>query len=61
VVRRVDRALVPDGVPTEVRGARAVAEETRLFTQRTLTRQQSPRSIAITSRRSRFSMNWYFS
>ena len=34
VVRRVDRALVPDGVPTEVRGARAVAEETRLFTQR---------------------------
>jgi DNA-directed RNA polymerase specialized sigma24 family protein len=34
VVRRVDRDLVPDGVPTEVRGARAVAEETRLFTQR---------------------------
>ncbi len=34
VVRRVDPALVPDGVPTEVRGARAVAEETRLFTQR---------------------------
>jgi RNA polymerase sigma-70 factor (ECF subfamily) len=34
VVRRVDRALVPDDVPTEVRGARAVAEETRLFTRR---------------------------
>ena len=34
VVRRVDRALVPDDVPAEVRGARAVAEETRLFTQR---------------------------
>jgi hypothetical protein len=33
-VRRVDPAVVPDGVPTEVRGARAVAEETRLFTQR---------------------------
>lgn len=34
VVRTVDRALVPDDVPTEVRGAREVAEETRLFTQR---------------------------
>ncbi|BBZ39931.1 sigma-70 family RNA polymerase sigma factor [Mycobacterium conspicuum] len=34
VVRRVDRALVPDDVPTEVRGAKAVAEETRRFTDR---------------------------
>lgn len=34
VVRRVDPALVPDGVPTEVRGAREVAEETRLFARR---------------------------
>jgi RNA polymerase sigma-70 factor, ECF subfamily len=34
VVRRVDRALVPDDVPTELRGSREVAEETRLFTQR---------------------------
>lgn len=34
VVRRVDRALVPDDVPTEVRGARDVAEETRRFAQR---------------------------
>ncbi|ORW07754.1 sigma-70 family RNA polymerase sigma factor [Mycobacterium kyorinense] len=34
VVRRVDRVLVPDDVPTEVRGARQVAEETRRFTGR---------------------------
>jgi RNA polymerase sigma factor (sigma-70 family) len=34
VVRRVDRVLVPDDVPTEIRGARQVAEETRRFTQR---------------------------
>jgi RNA polymerase sigma factor (sigma-70 family) len=34
VVRRVDRVLVPDDVPTEVRGARQVAEETRRFTRR---------------------------
>jgi RNA polymerase sigma factor (sigma-70 family) len=34
VVRRVDRALVPGDVPTELRGAGAVAEETRQFTQR---------------------------
>ncbi|MCV7074658.1 sigma-70 family RNA polymerase sigma factor [Mycobacterium szulgai] len=34
VVRRVDRSLVPDDVPTEVRGAREVADETRRFTQR---------------------------
>lgn len=34
VVRRVDPALVPDDVPTEVRGARAVAEETRRFARR---------------------------
>ena len=34
VVRRVDRALVPDDVPTEVRGAADVAEETRRFTHR---------------------------
>jgi RNA polymerase sigma factor (sigma-70 family) len=34
VVRRVDRALVADDVPTELRGADAVAEETREFTQR---------------------------
>jgi RNA polymerase sigma factor (sigma-70 family) len=34
VVRRVDAALVSDGVPTELRGARQVAEETRRFTQR---------------------------
>lgn len=41
VVRRVDPALVPDpaaeGVPTEVRGARKVAEETRRFAQRART------------------------
>jgi RNA polymerase sigma-70 factor (ECF subfamily) len=34
VVRRVDRTLVPDDVPTEVRGATEVAEETRRFTHR---------------------------
>jgi RNA polymerase sigma-70 factor (ECF subfamily) len=34
VVRRVDRALVPDDVPTEMRGAREVAEETRRFARR---------------------------
>jgi RNA polymerase sigma factor (sigma-70 family) len=34
VVRRVDRALVPDDVPTKLRGAREVAEETRRFAQR---------------------------
>ncbi|OBA78311.1 RNA polymerase subunit sigma [Mycobacterium sp. 1164966.3] len=34
VVRRVDRVLVPESVPTELRGAREVAEETRLFAQR---------------------------
>lgn len=34
VVRRVDALLVPPGVPTEVRGARAVAEETRAFAVR---------------------------
>jgi RNA polymerase sigma-70 factor, ECF subfamily len=34
VVRRVDRALVPEGVPTELRGATEVAEETRRFTRR---------------------------
>ena len=34
VVRRVDRSLVPADVPTELRGARAVAEETRRFAQR---------------------------
>lgn len=34
VVRRVDRVLVPDDVPTELRGAREVAEETRRFAQR---------------------------
>jgi RNA polymerase sigma factor (sigma-70 family) len=33
VVRRVDRILVPDDVPTEIRGAQHVAEETRRFTQ----------------------------
>jgi len=37
VVRRVDRALVPDDVPTEVRGAREVAEETRRFARRAAT------------------------
>jgi Sigma-70, region 4 len=34
VVRRVDRALVPDDVPTELRGSTEVAEETRRFAQR---------------------------
>jgi RNA polymerase sigma-70 factor (ECF subfamily) len=34
VVRRVDRVLVPDDVPSEMRGARKVAEETRMFSQR---------------------------
>lgn len=34
VVRRVDRSLVPEDVPTELRGARAVAEETRRFAGR---------------------------
>jgi RNA polymerase sigma factor (sigma-70 family) len=34
VVRRVDRALVPDDVATELRGATEVAEETRRFTHR---------------------------
>lgn len=34
VVRRVDPALVPGDVPTELRGARPVAEETRRFAGR---------------------------
>jgi len=34
VVRRVDRELVPEDIVTEVCGARAVAEETRLFAAR---------------------------
>lgn len=34
VLRRVDPALVGAGVPTELRGAREVAEETRHFTRR---------------------------
>lgn len=34
VVRRVDRILVPDDVPTELRGAKEVAEETRRFALR---------------------------
>lgn len=34
VVRRVDRVLVPDDVPTEMRGAPQVAEETRRFALR---------------------------
>jgi RNA polymerase sigma-70 factor (ECF subfamily) len=34
VVRRVDPILVPAGVRPEVRGARTVAEETRLFAER---------------------------
>ncbi len=34
VVRTVDRALVPEDVPTQVRGAAQVAEETRRFAQR---------------------------
>ncbi|MFG2579137.1 sigma-70 family RNA polymerase sigma factor [Streptomyces malaysiensis] len=34
VVRRADRAALPEGVPTVARGARAVAEETAGFTPR---------------------------
>jgi RNA polymerase sigma-70 factor, ECF subfamily len=34
VLRTVDPTLVPDDVPTELRGAREVAEETRRFAQR---------------------------
>ncbi|MFI6986118.1 sigma-70 family RNA polymerase sigma factor [Embleya sp. NPDC050154] len=34
VVRRADRLAVPDEVATDVRGARAVAEETRVFAHR---------------------------
>lgn len=34
VMRRVDRTLVPDDVPTELRGAKQVAEETRRFAVR---------------------------
>ncbi|WP_051161427.1 sigma-70 family RNA polymerase sigma factor [Nocardia brevicatena] len=34
VVRTVDLGIVPEGVVAEVRGARAVAEETRYFTDR---------------------------
>jgi RNA polymerase sigma-70 factor (ECF subfamily) len=34
VIRTVDRALVPGDVPSEVRGAREVAEETRRFARR---------------------------
>ncbi|CDO89077.1 RNA polymerase subunit sigma [Mycobacterium triplex] len=34
VVRRVDRALVPEDVAAELRGAREVAEETRRFARR---------------------------
>lgn len=34
VVRRAEASLVPGGVANEVRGARAVAEETRLFAPR---------------------------
>ncbi|MGV0627260.1 sigma-70 family RNA polymerase sigma factor [Mycolicibacter minnesotensis] len=34
VMRRVDPMLIPAGVPTQIRGAGAVATETRLFTQR---------------------------
>jgi RNA polymerase sigma-70 factor (ECF subfamily) len=37
VVRRVDPTLVPGDVPTELRGARRVAEETRRFAQRART------------------------
>lgn len=37
VVRRVDPALVPGDVPTELRGARSVAEETRRFALRART------------------------
>jgi RNA polymerase sigma-70 factor (ECF subfamily) len=35
VVRRADRAAVPPGTPAVVRGARAVADETKAFTART--------------------------
>jgi len=34
VIRHVDRVLVPDDVPTELRGAREVAEETKIFAAR---------------------------
>ena len=34
VIRRADPSLVPAGVPIEIRGARAVAEETSLFAPR---------------------------
>jgi RNA polymerase sigma-70 factor (ECF subfamily) len=34
VVRRADHLAIPAGTPTEVRGARAVAEETRVFAHR---------------------------
>ncbi|MEY8016374.1 sigma-70 family RNA polymerase sigma factor [Mycobacterium servetii] len=37
VMRRVDRSLVPPGVPTELRGAREVAEEARRFAGRAQT------------------------
>ncbi len=37
VVRRADRAAVPEGTAPVVRGARAVAEETRLFATRART------------------------
>ncbi len=37
VLRRVDPALVPNDVPTELRGAREVAEETRRFVRRAQT------------------------
>jgi RNA polymerase sigma factor (sigma-70 family) len=37
VVRRVDRVLVPGDVPTELRGAKEVAEETRRFALRAQT------------------------
>ena len=37
VVRRVDSVLVPDDVPTELRGAKEVAEETRRFALRAQT------------------------
>jgi RNA polymerase sigma factor (sigma-70 family) len=37
VIRRVDRVLVPDHVASEVRGARAVAEETKMFAIRART------------------------
>ena len=37
VVRRVDRVLVPDTVPAEIRGSRRVAEETKVFAARAST------------------------